>query len=1025
MVNRFKVLFLAALMLVGVSALSFAAGPSTTTVGLKVVPDVSQINATGTRTVNLSIMGLDEYGNVDTMGEAGGATIIAAVQSVLGTVNGGGATPGGAAGGAFATSTRYVLLNQGNGRVNITYNANVSGTDTITVILMKRWTEVVQSYTEEITRTSLNIEVEKGASTADILHIRKFTKANSDTNGLTGQAADLEDNVGGDNEAEDNGIAKNAAKMTAGIAGGTFEIHAYKINQDRSYTLDTTANGIVTVTLTGTKDDDGNGNIAYGTTYSFNGTMSQGVAHVSVPATVVKAGVYKVVATLGNIDSVPNKISDNVAITDYLTVLPDTQPVKVGLEVDRSVVSNTSAAEVVAAGGTDGFSYDPTFTAYLLDKYGNKLKNTTGAAITVKVTDANAKIADFNITINNNAKTGTAIPDSSGFTAGLASLTASVPANTSIQNSDPVSLKIVAGTNQLIVNNNALGSVALGNIAHTVGQTIVNFFQNNIGVDNGNGGGTANNGVLDGNEANVLVGTNKIKITNLTTKESITVGVKDNDPDNIDVLFTKPTTNANLQANGFLVEDPDGSYAGFIIKPSTASNLIAINTGSPVKAYIKNEADDVITEVVPEVLADGSFRVIINGARVSMTDSYGNPANAGQMTISTTRGTATGTITVGNAGTQITITYPAGTTGEDKLDFNFTAPGIQSVNDGDGLTVKFPTVSSIDHFDAYVQDTTLPINGIVPLTVIARDVNGNPVVLTNGFYVDYDNSALNVRQGGVLVAPGSSVCANNNRCVLEVDALTNPGAYTVTIKNADGSVTKDVEFNIVEYTASMSVSASSVSVTVGNSTDITVSGGMAPYTVNSSDTGVATATISDNTVTITGVAAGSAVITVSDSNGQSITISVTVQGIAQPQPVPTQPTAEELTGDEIANAPVNLGPVATGGDKVMEVAVNFPPYENPVDIYVGILMPDGTLYILDSNKNLITDVVPFATNTTEAVSETIFDSFPVCTPFGPAIPTGTYNVYSLVVPAGSDLSTMDWTSDAYTLTYYSFDVNCD
>ncbi len=151
---------------------------------------------------------------------------------------------------------------------------------------------------------------------------------------------------------------------------------------------------------------------------------------------------------------------------------------------------------------------------------------------------------------------------------------------------------------------------------------------------------------------------------------------------------------------------------------------------------------------------------------------------------------------------------------------------------------------------------------------------------------------------------------------------------------------------------------------------------------------------------------------------------ITDDNVTQPQPLPTEPTPKELTGDEIANAPVIVGSVATGG-KEMQLAVNFPPYEDAVDIYVGIMTPDGTLYLVNSNKELTPSsdgLVAFATNTTDAISETIF-SFSVCNPFGLSIQEGTYNVYSVVVPAGTDISSMDWSSDPYILTYYSFEVN--
>ena len=69
-----------------------------------------------------------------------------------------------------------------------------------------------------------------------------------------------------------------------------------------------------------------------------------------------------------------------------------------------------------------------------------------------------------------------------------------------------------------------------------------------------------------------------------------------------------------------------------------------------------------------------------------------------------------------------------------------------------------------------------------------------------------------------------------------------------------------------------------LSVSVGETEDLTTSGGTTPYDVSSSDTYVATATLSGNTVTITGVAEGTATITISDSASNVVNASVTVTG---------------------------------------------------------------------------------------------------------------------------------------------------
>lgn len=69
---------------------------------------------------------------------------------------------------------------------------------------------------------------------------------------------------------------------------------------------------------------------------------------------------------------------------------------------------------------------------------------------------------------------------------------------------------------------------------------------------------------------------------------------------------------------------------------------------------------------------------------------------------------------------------------------------------------------------------------------------------------------------------------------------------------------------------------SGLNITVGGAQDFSVGGGRAPYNVVSNNTSVAVATVSGNTLTIGGVKAGTASITVRDAAGTSRTVDVTV-----------------------------------------------------------------------------------------------------------------------------------------------------
>jgi len=145
----------------------------------------------------------------------------------------------------------------------------------------------------------------------------------------------------------------------------------------------------------------------------------------------------------------------------------------------------------------------------------------------------------------------------------------------------------------------------------------------------------------------------------------------------------------------------------------------------------------------------------------------------------------------------------------------------------------------------------------------------------------------------------------NDTAEIQITAASTTNATTITISNilynvepgtADGPVTVQlVDKNLksagpcgvtpaslvnayVGAIPSLTPSPDSVEVAPEGTASVTVSGGIPPYSVESSDETVATATISDGTITITGVAEGSCSVTVSDSStpAQTADISVTV-----------------------------------------------------------------------------------------------------------------------------------------------------
>jgi len=98
--------------------------------------------------------------------------------------------------------------------------------------------------------------------------------------------------------------------------------------------------------------------------------------------------------------------------------------------------------------------------------------------------------------------------------------------------------------------------------------------------------------------------------------------------------------------------------------------------------------------------------------------------------------------------------------------------------------------------------------------------------------------------------------------------------------------------------------------------------------------------------------------------------------------------------------PVGIGPIATGGN-TLTLSVSLEQFASPVDIYLGILLPDPSTGILLVNRegllqNISEGLVPWSSNVAEAVNKTLFENIPTS-----GLPVGGYSVYLMVSPAGT------------------------
>ena len=168
------------------------------------------------------------------------------------------------------------------------------------------------------------------------------------------------------------------------------------------------------------------------------------------------------------------------------------------------------------------------------------------------------------------------------------------------------------------------------------------------------------------------------------------------------------------------------------------------------------------------------------------------------------------------------------------------------------------------------------------LSVIVSDLNGNSV--PTGSTVEASGAEASF--GGVL--SGCSIVSDGKLIIGNTTApfnagfvyLCDPGdILTVKVTTPLGTVTSR-SFTALGVTASAIpftvLAGSTMNVTVTEERLTTVSGGTTPYSTSSSAPAVATVTLAGTTLTIKGIASGTATITVRDATGASFPITVTV-----------------------------------------------------------------------------------------------------------------------------------------------------
>ena len=195
--------------------------------------------------------------------------------------------------------------------------------------------------------------------------------------------------------------------------------------------------------------------------------------------------------------------------------------------------------------------------------------------------------------------------------------------------------------------------------------------------------------------------------------------------------------------------------------------------------------------------------------------------------------------------------------------------------------------------------------------------------------------------------------------------------------------------------------------TAGDTDTVTISGGSAPYTIQTApDSAIAAAELSGTVLTLTAVAEGTTSLVIADSQvpAKTVTIPITVDGNGAQYPPPATQNVDSCDAICQATAPMTVA----GG--LMDVNFN---YTASVEVIAGVMSKDFTsVWWLTDSCTLSTSYAQAATNAAQFQC----DDLP--------LPAGSEQgwVFWMVAPtATADFGNNEWwNTGVYELMWYAF-----
>ena len=392
---------------------------------------------------------------------------------------------------------------------------------------------------------------------------------------------------------------------------------------------------------------------------------------------------------------------------------------------------------------------------------------------------------------------------------------------------------------------------------------------------------SGNTGTLSAVSNNTNIATVTVSGNTVTVKPGTTAGKA------IITVTSAAATNYNKKSATYTATVNNGTIS-LSATPYTgtydgkAHNAITSVTVNPSDAKIDYSTDGTnYSTTMPTITNTSSFTVTVRASKAgyktqSTTQTVKVNKAEGKLTLSATSGTLT-------YPTNATFTV-SGNTGTLSVASNNTNIASVSVS-GNTVTVKPGTTAG----KATITVTSAAATNYnkKSATYTATVNNGTISLSATPYTGTYDGKAHNAITS-VTVNPSDAkidYSTDGTNYSTTMPTITNTSSFTVTVRASKAgyktqSTTQTVKVN--KAAGTLTLSATSGTLTYPTSTTFTVSGNTGTLSVSSSNTSVATVSISGSTVTVKSVAAGTATITVKSAastnyNEKTATYTVTVK----------------------------------------------------------------------------------------------------------------------------------------------------